>query len=195
MVQFRLFIQSADKQNRNGQVINVIKLSPGQNIILVGMPASGKSTLGVVLAKTLGMDFVDTDLLIQKKTGQKLQFLIDTEGIDAFLATEEAVLCETECKNCVIATGGSAVYSDRGMRHLKQNGVVIYLHVPLFLIKKRMKNIKTRGIVMKKGTGLADLYAERKPLYEKYADLVIYEKTVGRHTPEDDIAAILQALR
>ncbi len=170
-------------------------LSPGQNIILVGMPASGKSTLGVVLAKTLGMEFVDTDLLIQQKTGRKLQYLIDTEGIEGFLKLEEEVLCETECRNSVIATGGSAVYSDRGMLHLKKNGKVIYLHVPLFLIKKRMKNIRTRGIVMKKGTGLADLYAERKPLYEKYADLVIREKAVGRHTQEDDIASILQALQ
>ena len=172
-----------------------MRLSSEQNIILVGMPASGKSTLGVVLAKTLGMNYLDTDLLIQQKTGKTLQELINGEGIDAFLQIEEDVLCTTNVGHCVIATGGSAVYSERGMQHLKQNGIVIYLQVPMYLIKKRLNNIKTRGVVMKKGSTLTELFAERKPLYEKYADLVIHEKTVGKYTLEDDLAGILKKLQ
>lgn len=143
------------------------------NLVLIGMPACGKSTIGVILAKTVGMHFVDTDLLIQKKEGMILQDILDTRGAEKFLEIEEAVLCGVPDEDAVISTGGSAVYSDIAMLHLKQSGKVIYLSLPLEEIEARLKNIKTRGIAMGAGQTLADLYEKRIPLYEKYADITI----------------------
>ncbi len=143
------------------------------NLVLIGMPACGKSTIGVILAKTVGMHFVDTDLLIQKKEGMILQDILDTRGAEKFLEIEEAVLCGVPDEDAVISTGGSAVYSDIAMLHLKQSGKVIYLSLPLEEIEARLKNIKTRGIAMGVGQTLADLYEKRIPLYEKYADITI----------------------
>ena len=143
------------------------------NLVLIGMPACGKSTIGVILAKTVGMHFVDTDLLIQKKEGMLLQDILDTRGAEKFLEIEEAVLCGVPDEDAVISTGGSAVYSDIAMLHLKQSGKVIYLSLPLEEIEARLKNIKTRGIAMGAGQTLADLYEKRIPLYEKYADITI----------------------
>ena len=143
------------------------------NLVLIGMPACGKSTIGVILAKTVGMHFVDTDLLIQKKEGMILQDILDTRGAEKFLEIEEAVLCGVPDEDAVISTGGSAVYSDIAMLHLKQSGKVIYLSLPLEEIEARLKNIKTRGIAMGTGQTLADLYEKRIPLYEKYADITI----------------------
>ncbi len=148
-------------------------MSMNKNIVLIGMPGAGKSTLGVLLAKAMGMFFVDTDILIQQKENRLLQEIIDTDGIDEFLKTEEDVLCETSFNNTVIATGGSAVYSEKAMKHLKENGIVVYLHVDFDDIKKRITNIKTRGIVLKKGKCLADAFSERAPLYAKYADISV----------------------
>lgn len=144
-----------------------------KNIILIGMPACGKSTFGVVLAKTLGMSFVDTDLLIQQQTGRLLQDIIDNDGMDAFLEVEEDVLTHVDAENSVIATGGSAVYSDRGMKYLRTIGEVIYIRLPLEEIRRRLNNIKTRGIAMAPGDTLEDIYNRRIPLYEKYADIVM----------------------
>ena len=144
-----------------------------RNIILTGMPACGKSTLGVVLAKTLGMSFVDTDLLIQEHTGRLLQDIIDHDGMEEFLRIEEYILTHVQAENSVIATGGSAVYSDRGMKYLRTIGEIVYIRLPLNEIEKRLNNIKTRGIAMAPGENLEDLYNRRIPLYEKYADIVL----------------------
>ena len=143
------------------------------NIILIGMPGAGKSTLGVLLAKAMGKLFVDTDIIIQQKTKRLLQDIIDNDGTDAFLKLEEDILLTVDEENTVIATGGSAVYSEKAMEHFKQNGKIVYLHVDFAEIEKRVTNITTRGIVLKNGKSLADAYDERKPLYDKYADIVI----------------------
>lgn len=143
------------------------------NIILIGMPGAGKSTLGVLLAKAMGKLFVDTDIIIQQKTKRLLQDIIDNDGTDAFLKLEEDILLTVDEKNTVIATGGSAVYSEKAMEHFKQNGKIVYLHVDFAEIEKRVTNITTRGIVLKNGKSLADAFDERKPLYDKYADVVI----------------------
>ncbi|NLC69048.1 MAG: shikimate kinase [Clostridiaceae bacterium] len=143
------------------------------NIILIGMPGAGKSTLGVLLAKTLGMDFVDTDIVIQQAEGRLLQDIIDNEGIDAFMKIEERIVCGLKLKNCVVATGGSIVYSEKAMNVIKEEGKVLYLHVPYEEIENRITNMTTRGIVIRKGMSLKDVYEERIPLYIKYSDKVI----------------------
>ncbi len=143
------------------------------NIVFIGMPGAGKSTLGVLLAKALGIDFVDTDILIQKSEDKLLQEIIDNDGIDTFLKIEENILLNLNIENSVIATGGSAVYSDKAMRNLKENGQIVYLHVPFVEIERRLDNIKTRGIVIEKGKGLKEVFEERIPLYQKYAEKII----------------------
>lgn len=145
-----------------------------KNIILIGMPGCGKSTVGVVLAKTLGTYFIDTDLIIQVQRKNTLQQLIDTEGLDKFLEYEqEALLSVTEQENTVIATGGSAVFSAKGMTHLKRKGVCVYINLGLDELEARLSNIRTRGIASKNGETLADILAERTPYYERYADIKI----------------------
>ena len=143
------------------------------NIVLVGMSGAGKSTLGVLLAKTLGMDYIDTDIVIRQAEGRLLQNIIDNEGIDAFIKIEERIICGLKLENCVIATGGSVIYSERAMKTLKQDGQILYLHVPYEEIEKRLTNMTTRGIVIKKGKSLKDVYDERIPLYIKYSDKTI----------------------
>ncbi len=143
------------------------------NVVLIGMPGCGKSTVGVLLAKAMQFGFVDCDLLIQKRSSMSLQNIIDTKGLDAFLKEEEATLLTIDDDSCVVATGGSAVYSANAMEHLRKSGVVVYLSLPLEDIEGRLTNIKTRGVAMAKGTTVSDLYNERCPLYEKYADITI----------------------
>ena len=143
------------------------------NVILIGMSGAGKSTLGVLLAKALGYSFTDTDLLIQQREGRLLQNIIDEEGLDYFMDTEEQTVSAVEAERCVIATGGSVVYSDRAMAHLCSLGRVVYLSVPFEELEKRLSNIKTRGIVFKGSNDLRAVYEERLPLYEKYADLTV----------------------
>lgn len=143
------------------------------NIVLIGMSGAGKSTLGVLLAKALGMDFVDTDIVIQQRDGRLLQEIIDSDGIDRFLLIEEAIVAALSYNNCVIATGGSVVYSKKAMNSLKQSGQLIYIHVDFDEIEKRLTNIKTRGIVIKNGSSLRDVYEERVPLYIKYSNKTI----------------------
>lgn len=137
------------------------------------MPGAGKSTLGVVLAKTAGKLFLDTDISIQQHTGEILQETINRDGIDAFLKIEEAVVSGLECKNTVIATGGSVVFSEKAMNALKTNGIVVYLQVPLDDIKKRLNNITTRGIAMSPKDTIDEVFHQRLPLYKKYADITV----------------------
>lgn len=144
-----------------------------ENIILIGMPGAGKSTLGVLLAKATGKLFVDTDIIIQQKTKRLLQDIIDNDGTEEFLKLEEEILLSVDEKNTVIATGGSAVYSEKAMEHLGKSGKIVYLHVDFAEIESRVTNITTRGVVLKNGRNLADAFAERKPLYDKYADIVV----------------------
>lgn len=155
------------------------------NLILIGMPGAGKSTVGVLLAKELGYDFVDTDLLIQNSCEKKLHELLLEDGIDAFKQLEGRVLSELCVDRTVIATGGSAVYSDAGMAHLKQSGKVLYLSLPYPLLRDRLGDYTHRGIVLSPGQTLKDLYDERTPLYEQYADLVL-------HVGNDPIAATVR---
>ena len=143
------------------------------NIILIGMPGCGKSTVGVVLAKETGYAFLDTDLLIQKREGLLLQEIIDYKGLPSFLRIEEEVLLSVDCENTVIATGGSAVYSEAAMAHLKSLGIVVYLNVPEKEIERRLRNLNSRGVAGAKDKTLSQLYAERIPLYEQYADFII----------------------
>ena len=146
------------------------------NIILIGMPASGKSTVGVILAKLIGFDFMDTDLLIQRAEKRRLSQIIADEGMDGFLDIENRVNASVEADHCVIATGGSAVYGEEAMRHFRKIGHIIYLKVDYETIRKRLRSIKQRGVALRDGQSLRDLYEERTALYEKYADTVIEEK-------------------
>lgn len=156
-----------------------------KNIVLIGMPGVGKSTIGVLLAKQLGRYFLDTDVFIQVLTDQKLQDIIDNEGIDKFCRIEEAYVLCIERQNSVIATGGSVVYSEKAMQHLSANGVVVHLDLPLEQISRRVKDLQTRGLVMEKGKTLAQLYRSRDSLYRKYADITI--ECAGKN--QDQIAA------
>ncbi len=145
------------------------------NIVLIGMPASGKSTAGVILAKVLGMDFIDADIVIQKKTGKRLADIIEEEGVQGFIDIENSINAGIEAENTVIATGGSAVYGKEEMEHFKEIGTVVYLEVPFDELDSRLSDIKGRGVVLKEGQTLHDLYEERVPLYEKYADITVSE--------------------
>lgn len=162
------------------------------NIVLIGMPSCGKSVTGVVLAKILNKKYIDADLLIQEKAGRGLQDIINNDGIDAFKKLEEEVLLSIDVENAVIATGGSAVYYDAAMRHLAENGTVIYIDVPIKDLKKRLRNIKTRGVAMGKGQTLDDLYALRKPLYEKYAEITV--ESNNRCSMEDTVEKMVAEL-
>lgn len=144
-----------------------------KNIVLIGMPGAGKSTIGVLLAKSMLMDFVDTDLLIQKKFSDSLCGIIAERGVEEFLGIENDVICENDFQNCVVATGGSAVYGREAMEKLRANGTAVYLKLSPEELERRIDNIHTRGIAMKEGTTIAALYAERSPLYEKYADITV----------------------
>lgn len=144
-----------------------------KNIVLIGMAGCGKSTIGVLLAKSLGMPFVDTDLIIQARENKLLQDIINEGGIEKFLKIEEEAVLSLDVDNTVIATGGSVVYSKAGMAYLKQNGMVVYLKLGYPEIQKRISNITTRGIVIPKGKTLLDIYDERKRLYENYSHIHI----------------------
>ena len=144
-----------------------------RNVVLIGMPACGKSTLGVLLAKVLMMDFVDTDLLLQRKSGKPLQQMVDELGSDGFSKVEEDFVAELALENTVIATGGSVALEERAMAHLKENSVIVFVKLSYESIEQRLKNISTRGIAMKKGQTLRDLYNLRQPFYHQWADLIV----------------------
>lgn len=156
------------------------------NIILIGMPGVGKSTIGVVLAKVLGYRFIDADLVIQEKEGKLLHEIINEQGTEGFIAVENRINSQIEAERSVIATGGSVVYGKEAMEHLRSIGTVLYLKVPYEEIKKRVTNMNDRGVVRKEGQTLFDLYEERTPLYERYADIIVdenqltIEQTIGK---------------
>ena len=148
------------------------------NIVLIGMPASGKSTVGVVLAKKLGYDFLDTDILIQKKHNRLLEQIISDDGLDTFLSVEEKACCMIQADNTVISTGGSVIYSELAMKHLKASGTVVWLIADVAEISKRIGNVKQRGVVLKKNKTIDSLYNERMPLYERWADFAVKAESV-----------------
>lgn len=143
------------------------------NIILIGMPGAGKSTVGVVLAKKLGYGFVDADLVIQSWEGKLLHEIIEERGVEGFWALEETVGESIESERTVIATGGSAIYGENAMAHYKQLGTVVYLSLPLEEIRERLGDLTERGVTLREGQDLDGLYEERKPLYEKHADMTV----------------------
>ncbi|MEE1196147.1 MAG: shikimate kinase [Lachnospiraceae bacterium] len=147
-----------------------------KNIVLIGMPGSGKSTIGVVLAKVLGYEFLDSDLVIQKRENRLLSEIIEQEGVDGFLKIENDVNKSLDVERTVIATGGSAVYGKEAMEHLKETGTVIYLRLAYKPLRRRLGSLKKRGVVLRKGQTFRMLYEERTPLYEQYADLIIDEE-------------------
>ncbi len=164
-----------------------------KNIILIGMPGAGKSTIGVILAKTLGVDFLDTDIAIQKRTGELLCKTLECVGVKGLLDEEEAAIkaLDLSTGTCVVATGGSAVLREESMEHLRKNGVCIYLSLPYSVIARRVNNRDTRGIAAEKGESLKDIYDYRTPYYEKYADFTVDCK--GRSV-EKNVAEILRTL-
>ena len=166
-------------------------MSAVKNVILIGMPGSGKSTVGVLLAKTLGLDFVDTDLLLQRREGALLQDLLDRRGLEAFLDAEEEAVRALDCAGCVVATGGSAVCRPAAAEHLRALGAVVYLRTPPEELARRIGDITTRGVAMGPGETLAGLYARRRPLYETCAHLTV---DTGGLTLEQSVAAVLRAL-
>lgn len=143
------------------------------NIVLIGMPGCGKSTIGVVLAKMIGYQFVDSDLLIQEREGKLLHEIISERGLDAFNQVENEVNASIDLQQAVIATGGSVVYGKEAMAHLKEIGKIVYLRLSCSSLKERLGDLEERGVSMKRGQTLEDLYAQRIPLYEKYADISI----------------------
>lgn len=164
---------------------------PATNIIMTGMPGSGKSTVGVLLAKRLGLGFVDTDLLIQQHAGCTLQDIVDNQGYQALRAVEEDVLLMLNVEQQVISTGGSAVYSEKAMNHLKGNGVVVFLDIPLDVVIKRIGNYSLRGISRRPDQSLEELFEERFELYSRHADITV--SGVGRD--QDEVCeAVVEAL-
>ena len=153
-----------------------------KNLIFIGMPAVGKSTVGIVVAKRLGMQFIDTDLLIQEQEGKLLREIIAEKGQDGFLEIENRVNASVTPENAVISPGGSVVYCREAMEHYKKIGTVVYLKASYQTIKKRIRNPKKRGVVLREGQSLRDLYDERVPYFEKYADITVDE--TGRDSGE-----------
>lgn len=162
-----------------------------KNIILIGMPAAGKSTVGVLLAKTCIMDFVDTDLLLQRAANASLETLIEREGEEAFLARESALLASLSVENTVVATGGSAAYSDIGMRHLATIGSILYLKISLQEVIGRVRDLHRRGVILHGNADLTSLYRERESLYQHYADITV--DLTGLETAEA-LATVRRAL-
>lgn len=161
------------------------------SIVLIGMPGAGKSTVGVLLAKLTCRSFVDTDVLIQSQEERPLQEIVDKDGHLALRAIEEQVIVGHGCMGCVIATGGSAVYSPAAMAHLKRHGTVVFLDVDLATLEERVRDLDTRGLAKRPDQSFRDLYDERRPLYRKYADITI---DCGGLTHEAVCARVIAAL-
>ena len=163
-----------------------------ENIVLIGMSGAGKSTLGVLLAKSVNKNFLDTDLILQQKHGQLLHEIIYKYGLNKFKTFEEQMLLELDVNQTIIATGGSVIYSELGMKKLKEIGKIVYIRVSFANISERLENIITRGIVMEDGQTLEGLYNEREPLYMKYADIVI---EVGNEEIEKTLSNIINGFK
>ncbi len=163
-----------------------------KNLVFIGMPAAGKSTVGVIVAKRLGYNFIDTDLLIQQEEGKLLCQLIEEKGIEGFLKIENRINAKVEAEKSVIAPGGSVVYCEQAMEHYKQIAKIIYLQVSFETVSKRLRNVKGRGVVLKDGQTLKELYEERCALFEKYADITVCED--GKDL-EETIDSVIQAAR
>ena len=163
-----------------------------KNIIFIGMPASGKSTIGVVVAKRLGYDFVDTDLLIQKQENRLLKEIIADVGNEGFLAIENQVNRDLQVEHAVISPGGSVIYCQEAMEHFKKIGTIVYLQVSFETINQRISNAKNRGVVLKDGQTLEDLYEERIRLFEKYADYTISEDGLDLEETIDKVLALFE---
>lgn len=162
------------------------------NIILIGMPAAGKSTVGVVTAKHMGYRFIDTDLLIQEQYGMLLREIISRQGIERFLEIEDQVNAGVEAEKAVIAPGGSVIYCENAMRHYKEIGKVVYLKASFETINSRLKNARNRGVVLREGQTLQALYNERVPLFEKYADITVCE---DGYELGETVGHVLEALK
>ena len=158
------------------------------NVILIGMPGCGKSTIGVLLAKLIGYDFIDTDILIQQQENKKLYKIIEEKGLEYFKKVENEVIANIDLKNTVIATGGSVIYGKEAMLNLKNIGAVVYLKVSKEELISRLGNFETRGVVIEKGKTFDDLYYERVVLYEKYADITISSEKIDLITNAENIA-------
>lgn len=143
------------------------------NIILIGMPGAGKSTVGVILAKLMGYKFIDSDLLIQRQEESLLKDIIKEKGLEGFIEIENKVNSEIKAEETIIATGGSVIYGKEAMSHLSNIGTVIYIKLSMENLKDRLGNMKQRGVALKRGQNLEDLYEERTPLYEKYSDIIV----------------------
>lgn len=163
-----------------------------KNVIFIGMPASGKSTIGVVVAKHLGYDFIDSDLLIQKQEKRLLKDIIADVGNEGFLAIENQVNCDIKAERAVISPGGSIVYCQEAMEHFKEIGTIIYLKVSFETINERISSAKNRGVVLKEGQTLKDLYDERTCLFEKYADCTISEDGLSLEETIDKVLELLK---
>jgi shikimate kinase len=167
-------------------------MSPNSNIVLIGMPGAGKSTVGVLLAKRLNFSFLDTDIYIQTHEGKSLQEIIRSHGLSGFCDLEENYVISIAVHTHVIAPGGSVVYRPKAMKHLASNGVLVHLNIELDWLKKRLRDMDARGVVIAPGQNLDDLYAERQPLYAKYADITVL---TGKMTADQVVTEITQLLR
>ncbi len=165
-----------------------------KNIVLIGMPGAGKSTIGVILAKVLGFHFIDTDLIIQEQEKSLLKDIIKCKGLQGFLEIENQVNCDIKLERSVIATGGSVIYGSQAMDHLREIGTVIYIKLSYETLKTRLGNIKQRGVVLKNGQNLKSLYEERCPLYEKYAHIIVDSEGLGTEELMEKIVCVLDEL-
>jgi shikimate kinase len=166
-------------------------LAPAHNVVLIGMPGAGKSTLGVLLAKAIGYDFIDTDLVIQRQAGMRLGSYLASRGYQALRQLEAEVICALDHAGTVIATGGSAVYSQAAMQHLRANGRVVYLQCALDVLVQRIASMDERGIAAPSGQTLADVQAERIPLYEQFAEITV---EVGSDNMDSTLGKIIRQL-
>ena len=166
-----------------------------KNLIFIGMPASGKSTIGIVAAKRLGYRFIDTELMIQEQEGKLLREIIQERGTAGFLEVEDQVNASVQAERTVIAPGGSVVYCENAMRHYQEIGIIVYLHVPYTEIETRIQNARSRGVVLRDGQTLRDLYDERCRLFEQYADIRINEDGLSMGETVEKVLAIFGDIR
>lgn len=165
-----------------------------KNVILIGMPGCGKSTVGVILAKVLGFHFIDSDLLIQEQEKCLLKDIIERDGLNGLIAIEEQVNADIAAEKSVIATGGSVIYGTRAMEHLREIGTVVYIRLNYETIASRLDNIRQRGVVFREGQTLSSLYEERCPLYEKYAHIIVDGEGLGMEELMEKIAVEVRKL-